>query len=88
MEAVYREDLRQYPQNGWSLFGLAESLKAQGKTAEAAKVQQQFEAAWQYADVQLTSSIEVDLIASSEEKVICVTYDDEICFGLASRSQD
>lgn len=55
-EAVYREDLRQYPNNGWSLFGLAESLKAQGKTAEAAKVQQQFEAAWQYADVTLTAS--------------------------------
>jgi tetratricopeptide (TPR) repeat protein len=58
-EAVYHEDLRQYPNNGWSLFGLAESLKAQGKTAEAAQVQQQFEAAWQYADVQLTSSVDV-----------------------------
>ncbi|MBI1882428.1 MAG: tetratricopeptide repeat protein [Chloroflexi bacterium] len=55
-EAVYREDLRQYPNNGWSLFGLAESLKAQGKTAEAAKVQQQFETAWQYADITLTTS--------------------------------
>ncbi|GAB4436736.1 MAG: hypothetical protein Fur0044_33730 [Anaerolineae bacterium] len=55
-EAVYREDLRQYPNNGWSLFGLAESLEAQGKTAEAAQVQQQFEQAWQYADVTLTTS--------------------------------
>jgi tetratricopeptide (TPR) repeat protein len=57
-EAVYREDLRQYPNNGWSLFGLTESLKAQGKTADAAKVQQQFEAAWQYADVQLISELQ------------------------------
>jgi hypothetical protein len=55
-EAVYREDLRQYPENGWSLFGLTESLKAQGKTAEAAEIQQRFEAAWQEADVQLTAS--------------------------------
>jgi TolA-binding protein len=55
-EAVYREDLKQYPNNGWSLFGLAESLRAQDKTAEADKMQQQFELAWQYADVTLTAS--------------------------------
>jgi tetratricopeptide (TPR) repeat protein len=55
-EAVYREDLRQYPLNGWSLFGLAESLKAQGKSAEAAEVQAQFEEAWEAADVTLTAS--------------------------------
>src|SRR5437762_4545723 len=35
-EAVYREDLKRYPENGWSLYGLARSLSAQGKTAEAA----------------------------------------------------
>lgn len=55
-ETVYREDLRQYPNNGWSLFGLAESLKAQGKSTDAATVQQEFEAAWQFADVTLTAS--------------------------------
>jgi hypothetical protein len=55
-EAVYREDLRQYPNNGWSLFGLAESLRAQDKTAEATEVEQQFRLAWQYADVTLTAS--------------------------------
>jgi len=55
-EAVYREDLRQYPKNGWSLFGLAQSLKAQGKDADAAEAQQQFEEAWQHADVMLTQS--------------------------------
>jgi hypothetical protein len=48
--------LRQYPKNGWSLFGLAQSLKAQGKDADAAEVQQQFEEAWQHADVTLTKS--------------------------------
>jgi tetratricopeptide (TPR) repeat protein len=55
-EAVYREDLKQYPNNGWSLFGLAESLRAQDKTAEATEVQQRFDLAWQYADVTLTAS--------------------------------
>jgi tetratricopeptide (TPR) repeat protein len=32
-EAVYQEDLRQYPNNGWSLLGLSKSLEAQGKGA-------------------------------------------------------
>ncbi len=55
-EVVYRKDLQQFPNNGWSLFGLAESLRAQGKMDEAADVQKQFEAAWQYADIRLTAS--------------------------------
>jgi len=55
-EAVYREDLRQYPHNGWSLFGLAQSLQAQGKTKDAQAVQKRFAEAWKYADVKLTAS--------------------------------
>ncbi|ADE14693.1 Tetratricopeptide TPR_4 [Nitrosococcus halophilus Nc 4] len=55
-EAVYREDLKQYPHNGWSLFGLAQSLREQGQTEAAAAVQKRFEDAWQYADVALTAS--------------------------------
>ena len=55
-EKTYREDLAIYPDNGWSLFGLAQSLQKQGKKAEAQHVQQQFKSAWQYADVQLTAS--------------------------------
>lgn len=55
-EKAYRKDLAIYPDNGWSLYGLAQSLQAQGKDREADKVRQQFEAAWQHADVQLTSS--------------------------------
>ena len=53
-EAVFREDLRRNPNNPRSLFGLAESLKAQGKATDAAKVQQQFENVWKKADVKLT----------------------------------
>ena len=55
-EPVYREDLRRNPGNGWSLFGLAQSLKVQGKTAEAAQVDEGFRKAWAQADVRLTAS--------------------------------
>ena len=55
-EQVYREDLRRNPGNGWSLFGLAQSLRAQGKTAEAAQVDEDFRKAWAQADVRLTAS--------------------------------
>jgi tetratricopeptide (TPR) repeat protein len=53
-EAVYREDLRWNPENGWSLFGLAQSLRAQGKSADAEEAR--FRRAWASADVRLTSS--------------------------------
>jgi tetratricopeptide (TPR) repeat protein len=52
-EKVFRKDLEKNPRNGRSLFGLMESLKAQGKTADAAWVQQQFEDAWKNADTKL-----------------------------------
>ena len=55
-EAVYREDLRRNPENGWSLFGLAQSLRAQNKTADAAAIDTRFRRAWARADVALTSS--------------------------------
>ena len=55
-EQVYREDLRRNPGNGWSLFGLAQSLRAQGKTAEVAQVDESFRKAWAQADVKLTAS--------------------------------
>ncbi len=41
-EQVYRDDLARLPDNGWSLFGLAESLRKQKKNeAEAAALQSQ-----------------------------------------------
>lgn len=55
-EAVYRADLKRYPLNGWSLNGLAESLRAQGKDREASAVDAQFAKAWARADVQIKSS--------------------------------
>jgi tetratricopeptide (TPR) repeat protein len=55
-EEVYRADLAKLPENGWSLFGLAQSLKAQGKAKEAADVMARFEHVWADADFKLTSS--------------------------------
>jgi tetratricopeptide (TPR) repeat protein len=55
-ERVYREDLETFPDNGWALFGLQQSLAAQGRRDEAAAVGDAFNTAWQYADVALESS--------------------------------
>ncbi len=49
-EAVYREDLRINPGNPRSLWGLAQCLRAEGKTQEAAAVEKRFRKAWRYAD--------------------------------------
>jgi tetratricopeptide (TPR) repeat protein len=55
-EVVYREDLKRFPENGWSLFGLRQSLVAQGKTAEADEVGRRFDKAWRMADAKITAS--------------------------------
>ena len=56
-EAVFREDLAYFAENGWSLHGLARSLRTQGKTAEADAVQVRFEKAWAHADIQLAGML-------------------------------
>jgi tetratricopeptide (TPR) repeat protein len=53
-EKVFRADLEKNPRNPRSLFGLAESLKARGKSADAAWVQAQFEVAWKDADTKIS----------------------------------
>ncbi|GMV49097.1 MAG: hypothetical protein AMXMBFR67_06400 [Nitrospira sp.] len=55
-EAVYREDLRLNPNNGWALQGLVQSLRAQNKAGEAEEEERRFQAAWAKADVTLLSS--------------------------------
>lgn len=55
-ETVYWADLRINRENGWSLFGLAQALEAQGRTDEAAEAKARFERAWKNADVTLTAS--------------------------------
>jgi len=55
-EAVYREDLERRPNNGWSLFGLADSLKFQGKAEDAKTFNAKFEQVWAKADLKIGSS--------------------------------
>jgi tetratricopeptide (TPR) repeat protein len=56
-ERTYREELARHRENGWSLFGLQQSLSAQERTEEAAAVGRRLTTAWAGADIQLTASI-------------------------------
>ncbi len=49
-EAAFRDDLRAYPENGWSLAGLERALRARGRAAEADAVAARLAAAWREAD--------------------------------------
>ena len=55
-EQVYRKDLIAYPKNGWSMFGLIQSLQKQDRQLEAAKEMEMFDIVWAMADVQLEAS--------------------------------
>ena len=55
-ETVYREDLKRFPDNGWSLFGLSRALRAEGKLTEAAEAEKKLAKSWGNADVHLTAS--------------------------------
>ena len=53
-EHVYREELQDHPNNGWSLYGLKESLELQG--ASSGEANTEFDASWARSDVWLASS--------------------------------
>lgn len=55
-EATYQEDLRRNRENGWSLFGLGQALRAQNRLAEAEAVELRFQKSWTHADLKLSSS--------------------------------
>jgi tetratricopeptide (TPR) repeat protein len=55
-EQVYLRDLEDHPHNGWSTYGLVQSLEAQGRNDEAAMHRGHFEAMWSLADVELPAS--------------------------------
>lgn len=52
-EREFRGDLVDFPRNGWSLFGLAQALRAQKKDEAAALVEAEFAQAWARSDVTL-----------------------------------
>ena len=55
-EEVFRAALADHPHNGWSLFGLEQSLRAQGREAEADEALAERMEYWANADVWLMSS--------------------------------
>ena len=56
-EQVYREDLKRLPDNGWSLFGLAKSLREQKKSEdEVVSTNTKFQKTWAKADTKITTS--------------------------------
>ena len=53
-EQVFREALSRSPRNGFVLFGLMESLKAQNKTEGLPEVQREFDQVWSKQAIKLT----------------------------------
>jgi hypothetical protein len=64
-EQVYRDDLARLPENGWSLFGLTQSLRAQGKP-EADAIEKRFHVVWARADIEIPSSCLCQRFADTE----------------------
>jgi tetratricopeptide (TPR) repeat protein len=56
-EKIYKEDLEVLRQNGWSLMGLYQSLKAQNKMDEATTIKAEFDKAWKDADITIETSV-------------------------------
>lgn len=50
-ERVYRDDLKRWPENGWSLQGLKASLMARGASIEAEAVGARLSAAWSRSEI-------------------------------------
>lgn len=55
-EKVYLDDLKNNPENGWSLKGLMLAQDKLGKKVEAAATAKRFEKAWKDADITISSS--------------------------------
>ena len=51
-ERVFTDDLDRFPDNGWSLSGLAQALAAQGNRARANSVMERFRTIWSGAEVE------------------------------------
>ncbi|MES2857916.1 MAG: hypothetical protein V4704_01900 [Pseudomonadota bacterium] len=53
---AFLHDLERYPDNGWSLFGLAEAERLLGDAEAARDAEQRLALAWQWADAPLTAA--------------------------------
>jgi hypothetical protein len=55
-EIVYRRDLRWNQNNGWSLYGLYQSLKMQGKASESKEIHKKWTESWKLSDIDIQAS--------------------------------
>lgn len=53
---AFSQDLKTYPHNGWSLYGLAQAQQRLGQTEAARETSRRQAAAWQWADAPLTAA--------------------------------
>ncbi len=53
---AFEQDLRTYPENGWSLYGLAQAQQALGQADAARDTRRRQAAAWQWADAPLVAA--------------------------------
>lgn len=56
-EKLFRKDLQQNPNNGWSLTGLATVMLLQSRTKESVQLQQEARRAFERADVKITAAV-------------------------------
>ena len=56
-ERIFQEDLEKYPENGWSLFGLATVQERMGRTADAEATWARYREAFRDADVRPDRSV-------------------------------
>jgi len=56
-KVVFLDDLKKHPNNGWSLYGLAEVYRKLGHKKEAEHIDKQFKKAWQYSDIPVPTSL-------------------------------
>ena len=55
-QKVYEKDLKNYPKNGWALKGLMNAYERTGNTTKYNDTKKQFDEAWKYADIKISSS--------------------------------
>lgn len=73
-EKVFRAEIEKRIRNGRALFGLAESLRGQGKDSAAKMVQMEFEKAWERADTKLSVSSLAGEATNSESASVGGVY--------------
>jgi len=54
-QKAFEADLEFFPENGWSLHGLARALRAQGRTVEADQVEARFTRVWEGGPIEMAS---------------------------------